>query len=166
MIIVIVTAAVVWLVWLLAAPFLPDAPSAIIYVLASRLCHQLPERSFHLAGAQLPVCARCVAIYAGIAAAALYVWVRRPRLVGFDDGLSSRAKAAAAIGAMPTVLTVVAEWAGAWEPSNSARALAGVPLGAAVAFVSIAALAASGGLHYDECAPRPPIRRDRPPSHI
>jgi uncharacterized membrane protein len=158
-------ASVGFVALLVAAPVLPDAPSAIIYVLASRICHQLPERSFHLAGAQLPVCARCVAIYAGFAAAAFYVWVRRPRLAGFEHGLSSRARAALTIGAMPTVLTVVAEWAGVWMPSNGARAAAGVPLGAAVALVSIAALAASGGLHYDECAPRLPIRRDRPPSH-
>lgn len=114
----------------------------------------------------MPVCARCVAIYAGFAAAALYAWVGRPRLVGLADGLPLRAKAAVVVGALPTLLTVGAEWAGVWAPSNVTRAVAGVPLGAAVALVSIAALAASGGLHYDECAPRLPIRRDRPPSHI
>ncbi len=154
-----------WVLLLVAAPVLPDAPAAIMYVLGSRICHQLPERSFYLAGAQLPVCARCVAIYAGFAAAALTVWVARLRLAGFADRLSSRARAAMVIGAMPTLLTVATEWAGLWAPSNIVRAVAGVSLGAAVALVAVAALAAPGGLHYGECAPRLPIRRDRPPSH-
>lgn len=28
-------------------------------------CHQLPERSFHWKGRQLPVCARCTGVFAG-----------------------------------------------------------------------------------------------------
>jgi uncharacterized membrane protein len=29
------------------------------------ICHQIPERSFHIAGQQLPLCARCTGIYMG-----------------------------------------------------------------------------------------------------
>lgn len=29
------------------------------------ICHQIPERSFHIAGHQLPLCARCTGIYMG-----------------------------------------------------------------------------------------------------
>ncbi len=29
------------------------------------ICHQIPERSFHMAGHQLPLCARCTGIYMG-----------------------------------------------------------------------------------------------------
>ncbi|MFW5990662.1 MAG: DUF2085 domain-containing protein [Candidatus Nanoarchaeia archaeon] len=35
------------------------------YVAFSLVCHQKPERSFHLAGSQMPVCQRCFAIYMG-----------------------------------------------------------------------------------------------------
>ena len=58
---------VAWVALLVAAPLLPAAPAALIYVLGSRICHQISERSFHVDGAQLPVCARCLGIYAGFA---------------------------------------------------------------------------------------------------
>ena len=31
------------------------------------ICHQIPERSFHLGGHQLPLCARCTGTYIGVA---------------------------------------------------------------------------------------------------
>ena len=40
--------------------------AAAMYVAGSLICHQRPERSFHLDGAQLPVCARCSGLYAGV----------------------------------------------------------------------------------------------------
>ena len=39
--------------------------AAAVYAAGSLVCHQRPERSFHLAGAQLPVCARCLGLYVG-----------------------------------------------------------------------------------------------------
>jgi hypothetical protein len=42
-----------------------------VYGTGSVVCHQLPERSFHVWGAQMPVCARCAGIYLGAAIAAL-----------------------------------------------------------------------------------------------
>ena len=37
----------------------------------STVCHQLPERSFHIAGTSLAVCHRCTGIYVGIPLAIL-----------------------------------------------------------------------------------------------
>ena len=48
------------------APF-----AATIYKAFSFVCHQIPERSFHLAGHQFAVCSRCTGLYSGFAAAAL-----------------------------------------------------------------------------------------------
>jgi uncharacterized membrane protein len=41
-------------------------------------CHQLPERSFFIFGAQFPLCIRCSALLAGGLGAFAYVFVRRP----------------------------------------------------------------------------------------
>jgi uncharacterized membrane protein len=42
-----------------------------IYNVFSFVCHQIPERSFHLYGNKFAVCSRCTGIYAGLALAAL-----------------------------------------------------------------------------------------------
>ncbi|HEY6047411.1 MAG TPA: DUF2085 domain-containing protein [Pyrinomonadaceae bacterium] len=42
-----------------------------IYRAFSFVCHQIPERSFHLGGHQFGVCSRCTGLYAGFAVAAL-----------------------------------------------------------------------------------------------
>jgi uncharacterized membrane protein len=42
-----------------------------IYRAFSFVCHQIPDRSFHLAGYKFAVCSRCTGIYAGFALAAL-----------------------------------------------------------------------------------------------
>jgi uncharacterized membrane protein len=43
------------------------------------ICHQIPERSFHIAGHQLPLCARCTGIYMGALASftLMTLWGRR-----------------------------------------------------------------------------------------
>jgi uncharacterized membrane protein len=172
----VVFLAVGWIAALIAAPLMPAFPAAVVYLLGSRICHQIAERSFYLADAQLPVCARCTGIYAGLAAGAMYaIFATLSRRVpGSDPGGKSihgdsrlrRVRGVLAIGALPTLVTVLVEWMGLWQTSNLTRAIAGAALGIAVGLVVIAALAPRAGLHYGECAPRPPIARDRPPSHI
>lgn len=50
------------------------------------ICHQIPERSFHIAGHQLPLCARCTGIYMGALAGftLMTLWGRR-RAVGLPS---------------------------------------------------------------------------------
>ena len=45
--------------------------AASIYKAFSFVCHQIPERSFHLAGNKFGVCSRCTGLYAGFAVAVL-----------------------------------------------------------------------------------------------
>ena len=59
--------AFAWLALLLASPFGPIPLAALTYGIGGFICHQMPERSFHLGGLQIPVCARCLGIYAGFA---------------------------------------------------------------------------------------------------
>jgi uncharacterized membrane protein len=146
-------AACAWLALIVFAPFLPVPLAGAAYLAGSLICHQLPERSFHLGGAQLPVCARCVGIYAGVALA--IVMARRVRW--------SASRTAVAVAAVPTMATVLLEWVGLWHTSNAVRFSAGVPLGASVALVVVNAWAK---VHYDSCASQRPIAPRLPPTPI
>jgi uncharacterized membrane protein len=154
--------AVGWLVLVIAAPLLPAQASALIYAAASLVCHQRPERSFHLDAFQLPVCARCVGIYAGAAlgsAAAVLVARARPSFDLRPD--SWRIRTLTLVALLPTIVTVALEWMGVWYPSNFVRSLAGAPAGFTVALVVTRGLAT---VHYGEWAPRRPAAPNPPRS--
>ena len=154
--------ALVWLAAIVAAPLLPPLVSAVVYAAGSLVCHQIPERSFHLGGSQLAVCARCVGIYAGGAGGAvattlaLCLPMRTPALT------VTRIGPILVVAALPTVVTVVLEMLGLWLPTNELRALAGVPFGVAIAFV----VTAFAKVHYDSCAPRRRTAPSPPPPPI
>jgi uncharacterized membrane protein len=156
---VLALTAVVWVALLILTPTLPVPIAGIVYALGSRICHQRPERSFHLFAVQLPVCARCAGIYAGAAIGSLLTLSGpiRERLFPCSPRMVLVA------GALPTCITLVSEWSGAWAGGNEVRAAAGVWLGLAVAVV-VARAAAT--LHYGGCVPRRPIASNRPFTHI
>lgn len=67
-------AALLWLavcLLVVAAPILAHdrhyAAATVTYSLFSGICHQMPERSFIVAGYPLAVCHRCFGIYLGLA---------------------------------------------------------------------------------------------------
>jgi uncharacterized membrane protein len=125
----VVFLAFAWVAWLLAAPLLPAMPAGLTYLLGSLICHQVSDRSFHIGASQLPVCARCLGIYAGCAlgTCGLVRLGRDPRRLVL-------------LAALPTVLTVVAESVGLWRTSNLTRLVAGVPLGFALGLLVTTAL--------------------------
>lgn len=129
----------VWLGLFVLVPLLPAPVSAAIYLLGARICHQIGERSFHVAGAQLAVCARCTGLYAGAALGlvALAAHGGMPALLAPRVRLRrvSQRRAWLAAGAAPLVISVVAEQSGVWGGSNALRAATGLLCGAAVAFV-------------------------------
>jgi uncharacterized membrane protein len=134
-----------WLLAILTAPWLPTALSASIYSVGSLVCHQLPERSFHLGGFQLPVCARCVGIYSGAAIGALGASVIRLAAI------PRRARQIMGLAALPTAITVVLESAGLWPTTNIVRAAAGFPLGLVAALVVTSVLPT---INYRDQIPR------------
>ncbi|HSR69799.1 MAG TPA: DUF2085 domain-containing protein [Acidobacteriota bacterium] len=84
--IVLVGGSLLWIGLILAAPYgrAQDWSAASwIYLFFQRICHQMPERSFHLAGEPLAVCHRCLGIYAGFLAGALLLplWQSLGRLL-------------------------------------------------------------------------------------
>lgn len=139
--------AVAWLALLLAAPVMPDGVAALLDAAGSILCHQIPDRSFVLAEHRLPVCGRCLGLYAGAAAGAV-LEVSRGVGAAAREALPRRAvRWLLGLGAVPTVLSLVLEWTGAWSGSNAWRCAAGVLLGGAAAVVAVRAVAASGAAH-------------------
>jgi uncharacterized membrane protein len=131
------------LLWALAIVLTPLAaregtvslPAAFVYAGASLVCHQRPERTFHLDGLPWAVCARCAGLYGAAAAGALCGWLGVPRIPRGGRTLL-------AIAAIPTAATLIAELSGAWAPGNIARAIAALPLGGAAAWLCIRALRA------------------------
>jgi uncharacterized membrane protein len=124
--------SILWLAAILTAPFGATLP----YVIGRAICHQRPERSFWIAGAPMPVCARCTGLYASaafgsvlaLAAARASPRASRPR--------SSRSvRLALAVAAVPTAITLVVEWLDLALPSPTVRAAAAAPIGAAVGWI-------------------------------
>lgn len=142
-------AALLWAGALPLAAWLRGAPgglaalvSFLIYGIGSVICHQRPERSFHLGTVPLPVCARCVGIYAGGAVIALAA------LAGcrFPACSARRARLWLTAAAAPAVLSLLYEWVTDQTPVNSIRAVTGVLMGGAVATILLT-------LRHDQARP-------------
>ncbi len=103
--------------------------SYVMYGIFRAVCHQMPERSFHIGGHALAVCARCSGIYAGVAVGALLYPLMRP--------LKSRhtpARAWLFAAALPTTIDFALGVFGVWENTHFSRAMTGALLGATAAF--------------------------------
>jgi uncharacterized membrane protein len=129
---VVVSGAAAFVLMILAAPWLathghPIAAYAI-YAGFKPACHQIPERSFHIFGAPLAVCARCTGIYAGavlgLAAVPLLRGLGRPapRRVWF------------ALAAVPVTVDFALGWLGVIHNTALSRSLTGALFGAVTAF--------------------------------
>lgn len=116
-------------------------------VVGSRICHQRPERSFHLHGRPMPVCGRCAGLYlSGATGLVLASVAARRRGVSGGDAAGSGAgrfdprATRLAWAALPTVLTWGLEVIGVWNPGTPLRAVAAVPLGAMAGWLAGRAL--------------------------
>lgn len=103
-----------------------------VYAVGHLVCHQLPARSFHLWAVSLPVCARCAGIYLGAAVGA--VLLRDSRVRSRANRYGGQARVLLLIACVPTAATLLFEWTTGTMPANWIRALAGLPLGVAVAW--------------------------------
>jgi uncharacterized membrane protein len=163
--------AAAWLLLLIAAPFLTTPVAGVLYAGSALICHQLPDRSFHLQGIQLPVCARCFGLYGGAAvgsAIGAAGFARRWLAWRPLPWTRSLKLAATGIAAVPTLATFALEWGLGWPMSNEVRAIAAVPLGCAVALVVVRALAtvhSSGGYQLGEYPQQPASTSSSRPRH-
>ena len=159
-----IAASIAWAALLVIAPwFAAQAHAApiegaflfAVYAIGGGICHQRPERSFFLWAEQMPVCARCAGIYFGAAIAAIIAMVMaaaplkgRPTTEGrltterrpTNAGAAAVARAILIAAALPAVFSLLYEWTTGQMPSHWARAATGLPIGAAVAWLVLAAL--------------------------
>ena len=133
-------AALMWLTLILLSPVALASGrlsplTMAVYHAGSLVCHQRPERSFHLAGAKLPVCARCFGLYLSGAVGLMIASRRR----GSISAATSRLLLV--LAALPIAITVALEWLGLIHTTNIVRMLTGLPLGFAAAVVIARSLA-------------------------
>lgn len=141
----ITAGGLLWVLLLVAAPAarrhggIPSTLAAALHHGAGAICHQRPERSFHLAGVAMPVCARCTGLYLAGAAAALAAWAGRR-----TPAVPRHTRRLLAAAAVPMALSVGSEMAGLAAGSNAGRMLSALPLGAAAGWIVVRSLRAEG----------------------
>jgi uncharacterized membrane protein len=112
-----------------------SALAAGLYKTFSFLCHQLPERSFHLAGHQFAVCSRCTGLYAGFAFATLALPLMRslkrtetPNVIWL------------LLSAVPLALDFALTYFGLWQNNHFTRVTTGALFGAVTALYVVPGL--------------------------
>lgn len=100
-----------------------------IYRAFSHVCHQIPERSFFVAGHPFAVCSRCTGLYAGFAVATVvYPVVRSLRQT------EAPARKWLFMAAAPLVIDFSVGYLGLWENTQTSRFATGALLGAVAVF--------------------------------
>ena len=106
-----------------------------IYRSFSYVCHQIPERSFFIAGHPFAVCSRCTGLYAGFAAATFaYPLVRSLR------NTEAPPRKWLFLAAAPLAIDFAVGYLGIWENTHSSRFATGAILGAVAVFYVIPGL--------------------------
>jgi uncharacterized membrane protein len=96
-----------------------------IYQGFSFVCHQIPERSFFIAGHPFAVCARCTGLYTGFTVATVaYPLVRSLRQT------EAPARKWLFLAAAPLAIDFAVGYFGIWENTHSSRFATGALLGA------------------------------------
>ena len=105
------------------------------YQALSALCHQLPERSFFIAGNKLAVCSRCTGIYVGFAAAALLY-----PLVGSLRRTDTPDRKWLILAAIPLAIDFALGYFEIWENTHWSRFITGALLGGVAVFFVVPGL--------------------------
>lgn len=121
-----------WVAVIAAAPLFAaagsESVSGPIYNFFSYLCHQMPDRSLHLASHQLAVCSRCFGVYFGLFAGLLAYPLWRP----IDD-----IEPLPRIWLFLSLVPIGTDWAltafDIWENTHASRFVTGLILGFACA---------------------------------
>lgn len=136
-----ITLAVVllWISAIAAAPIFRSAGieyvSAPLYEFFSYICHQIPDRSLHIAGHQMGVCSRCFGVYFGLLAGVAVYPLWRP-----VDEIQPIPRVWLFLSVIPMAIDWSLTIFGIWENTHITRFVTGVILGAACSTFIIPAL--------------------------
>jgi uncharacterized membrane protein len=100
------------------------------------LCHQLPDRSFAIAGAPFALCHRCFGVVVGLAAGA----IAAPLFLRLNRPADGRGLRTMAIAAMPMLADWALDYLGVWANSPASRSLSGAVFGLAAGAVIAASM--------------------------
>lgn len=106
-----------------------------IYYVFSFVCHQIPERSFHLAGHKFAVCSRCTGIYAGFALAVLFYPLARPL-----DETETASRIWLVLAALPLGIDFALGYFNIWANTHASRFITGALLSSVAAFYIVPGL--------------------------
>lgn len=139
--------ALLWMGLIVGAPLAAagghEASAFVIYQGLKTVCHQMPERAFHVAGHPLAVCARCFGIYAGFAVAVLLYPLAARGWRGATAFATPR-REWLILALAPTTIDFTLGITGVWANTHSSRALTGAWLGAWMAFYVVPGLVEIG----------------------
>lgn len=129
----------VWVFVILLAPFAAannlTSVSHPIYTFFSYLCHQMPERSFHLENHSFAVCARCFGVYFGLLAG----FIGYPFFRSIEE-----TEPLPRIWLFLSLVPITIDWSlgvfGVWENTHLSRFITGMILGVACAVFIIPAI--------------------------
>jgi uncharacterized membrane protein len=105
------------------------AIASSIYKTFSFVCHQIPDRSFHLAGHQFGVCSRCTGLYAGFAFAALVYPLARSL-----QRTDTPSRLWLILATLPLVIDFALGYFSIWENTHLSRFLTGALLSSVAVF--------------------------------
>jgi uncharacterized membrane protein len=103
--------------------------AAGIYGAFGALCHQLPERSYFVAGHKLAVCSRCTGLYGGF----VFTFLLYP-LIGSLKSRVAPPRSWLLLAALPLLIDFSVTFFGFWENTHTSRLLTGALLGGAAVF--------------------------------
>jgi uncharacterized membrane protein len=103
--------------------------ASAIYKAFSFVCHQIPERSFHLIGYKFAVCSRCTGIYSGLAIAVLIY----PLVRSFDN-TQTPSLIWLFVAAAPLAIDWSLGYFSIWQNNHASRFATGALLGTTAVF--------------------------------
>ena len=106
-----------------------------IYHAFSLVCHQIPERSFFIAGHPFAVCARCFGLYAGFTLATLAY-----PLISSLKKTDAPPRRWLFLAAVPLVIDYALGLFGIWNNTHSSRFVTGALLGSVAVFYTMPGL--------------------------
>lgn len=129
----------VWSLLIVAAPLAKAnggvAVSSPLYIFFSFICHQIPERTFHILEEPFGVCSRCLGVYFGLLAGfALYPLWRN------IDEITPVPRFWLFLSLIPIAIDWSLTTFGIWENNHASRFITGLILGVACATFIVPAI--------------------------